>query len=85
MSRHPVRLLVAVALLLGGLRWIWNSNEWSGPVLMTLSPSHGVHLNDWLTFVLWAVAFAVACPMWARMLAQRTRRAVADTTNKRDR
>ena len=65
-------------LLLGGLRWVWNSNEWSGPVLMTLSPEHGVHLNDWLTVVMWMVAVAVACPMWVRMLTGRAKRAVVE-------
>ena len=78
MSRHPVRLVLAIGLLFAGLRWIWNSNEWSGPVLMTLSPEHGVHLNDWLTVVMWILAFAIACPMWVRLPMRRARRAVVE-------
>ena len=78
MTRHPVRLLLAIALAFGGLRWVWNSNEWSGPVLMTLNTSHGVHLNDWLSVLLWATAFSIACPMWVRMITDRARRAVVE-------
>jgi hypothetical protein len=77
MSRHPIRWILAIALVVGGVRWVWNSNEWSGPVLMTLDSSHGVHLNDWLSIAMWMVAFAIACPIWVRMLTSMARRAVA--------
>jgi len=76
MSRHPVRLLIAAALLVAGVRWVWDSNQWSGPVLMSLDASHGVHLHDWFTVAMWAIAFAIACPMWLRVLASRARRAI---------
>ena len=66
-----MRLVVAVVLLLAGLRWIWNSNPWSGPVVMRLSPAHGVHLYDWLTVVVWAASCALACPIWLRTIAVR--------------
>lgn len=51
-----------MALVLAGLRWIIDSNPLSGPVVLRLSATHGIHTNDWLTFVLWAAALVVAAP-----------------------
>lgn len=48
-----IELVLAAALLAAGVRWLWNSNPWSGPTVLTLSADHGVHLHDWLSFVLW--------------------------------
>lgn len=59
---RPLRLLLALSLVLAGLRWVIDSNPLSGPVVMTLSASHGIHTNDWFTLVLWAVAAVVAFP-----------------------
>ena len=69
MTRSVGRLAVALVLLLAGLRWIVNSNPWSGPVVMSLSPTHGVHTNDWLTFALWTVSLLLACPAWVSSAA----------------
>ena len=55
-------------LALAGLRWIVDSNPWSGPTVLELSDSHGVHLNDWVSFVCWGVALAVAAPQRTRAL-----------------
>ena len=76
MSRRPASLAVALVLAAFGLRWVWNSNGWSGPVVVTLTPSHGVHLHDWLTIVLWALAITTAFPVWVRELTLRLRHAV---------
>lgn len=65
MTRVHLRLTVVAMFAAAGLRWIVNSNPWSGPVLVQLSPSHGVHLNDWLTFVLWGIGAWVAAPLWS--------------------
>lgn len=46
-----------------------DSNRWSGPVVVHLSSTHGVHSNDWLSFVLWAMALMLAVP--ARLLQLR--------------
>ncbi len=64
MTRHPGRLVGALTLLLVGLRWIINSNPWSGPVVAQLSATHGVHLNDWLSFAAWGGALALVYPAW---------------------
>jgi len=59
---RPLRLLIALGLVLAGIRWVVDSNPLSGPVVMTLSATHGLHTNDWLTLVLWAGAVFVAVP-----------------------
>jgi hypothetical protein len=63
---RPVRLSIALLLVAAGVRWIVNTNPWSGPTLLRLSATHGVHLNDWVSFVFWAVALVVASPSLAR-------------------
>ena len=68
LSRSPIRLLIALMFVAAGLRWIWNSNPLSGPVVMTLSRTHGIHSNDWLTFVLWGAAIVAALPGLAQRL-----------------
>lgn len=65
MSRNPLRIVVASVLYLLGLGWIVNSNPWSGPTLIRLSESHGVHMNDWVTFALWTLAIAVILPAYS--------------------
>jgi hypothetical protein len=65
MSRNPLRIAVASALYVLGLGWIVNSNPWSGPTLIHLSESHGVHMNDWVTFALWTFAVAVLFPAYS--------------------
>ena len=80
MTRIHLRLAIAALAVVAGVRWIVNSNPWSGPVLITLSPDHGVHLNDWVSFALWFVAAAVGAPALSaldagrRALPVRTRR-----------
>ena len=59
---RPLRLLIALGLVLAGIRWVIDSNPLSGPVVMTLSATHGIHTNDWFTLVLWAGAVLVAVP-----------------------
>ena len=67
MIRRSARALLVVALVVVGARWVYDSNAWSGPVLLKLTLSHGVHLNDWVTPVLWYAAILVARPQWARL------------------
>jgi hypothetical protein len=57
-----LRLSFALVLVVVGLRWIVDSNPWSGPTVLEISASHGVHLNDWVSFACWALAVAVAVP-----------------------
>ncbi|MCB0998486.1 MAG: hypothetical protein R2713_07380 [Ilumatobacteraceae bacterium] len=66
MLTRPVRWSIALFLVVAGLRWIVNHNPWSGPIVLTLSSTHAVHLNDWVTFVLWGAAALVARPGLAR-------------------
>jgi hypothetical protein len=68
MSRRPLRWLLGLVVALAGLRWIWNSNRFSGPVLLRLSATHGVHANDWLSLLAWGAAFVVVCPVWSKAL-----------------
>lgn len=65
MSRNPLRFVVAATLYMLGLGWIVNSHSWSGPTLIRLTESHGVHMNDWLTFALWTLAVAVIFPAYS--------------------
>ena len=60
------RLTIALALVACGLAWVVDSNAWSGPVVMTLSATHGLHSNDWVTLGLWAAALFVAVPALGR-------------------
>lgn len=62
MTVRPLRLLIALGLVLAGIRWLIDSNPLSGPVVMTLSATHGIHTNDWFALVLWAGAVLVAVP-----------------------
>jgi Na+/H+ antiporter NhaC len=65
-------------LVVVGVRWIVNTNPWSGPTVLSLSTTHGVHLNDWVSFVLWAVALLVAAPR-ASLVGRSRRCCVAPT------
>lgn len=82
MLSRPVRLSIALFLVVAGLRWIVNHHPWSGPIVLPLSDTHAVHLNDWVTFALWGAAALVARPSLARrripLLARRAD-AAADT------
>jgi hypothetical protein len=62
MPHRPLRLTMALALVLLGLRWIINTNPWSGPTILRLAEGHGVHLNDWVSFVCWAAAAMLVWP-----------------------
>ena len=65
MPRLPARLAGALLLVAVGLRWIVNTNPWSGPTIVRLTATNGVHLNDWVSFVCWVAAALVAFPQWA--------------------
>jgi Mg2+/citrate symporter len=62
---RSVRLSVALFLVVVGLRWIVNTNPWSGPTVLELSATHGVHLNDWVSLVCWAAAGLLVWPRLA--------------------
>ena len=38
---------------------------WSGPTVASLSATHGVHLNDWVSFVCWSGAALLVSPRLA--------------------
>jgi hypothetical protein len=63
MNRHPVRLAVVATLVAAGLSWNFNSNPWSGPTVLRLTRSHGVHANDWVMMSLWSAAVVIAWPL----------------------
>lgn len=42
------------------------SSRLSGPVIVTLSRRHGVHLDDLLTVVAWLIAMAWCARAWRR-------------------
>ena len=56
MSRRPFRIAIAATLYTVGVGWIVDTKPWSGPTVLSLSETHGVHMNDWVTFALWGVA-----------------------------
>ncbi len=58
-------MLLVVMLVAAGLRWIVNSHALSGPVVMSLTHAHGVHMNDWVSIALWAAALLIAVPSLA--------------------
>lgn len=66
--RRFARTSGALVLVLAGARWVYESNPWSGPVLVRVTLDHGVHLNDWLTPVLWYAAILLVRPHWARLV-----------------
>ena len=66
MTSRPVRLSIAMLFVVVGVRWIVNSNPWSGPTLVRLSATHGVHLNDWFSFACWAAAALLVYPRLAQ-------------------
>lgn len=68
MFRRLARALTSLLLVAAGLRWVYDSNPWSGPVVIYFTRSHGVHLNDWLTIVLWYASILVARPQWSRLV-----------------
>jgi hypothetical protein len=59
---RPLRLTLALAFAMVGLRWIVNTNPWSGPTIIRLAEGHGVHLNDWVSFVCWAASAMLVWP-----------------------
>jgi hypothetical protein len=63
---RALRLSIAAFLVVLGARWIVNHNPWSGPVVLELSATHAVHLNDWFTFVCWAGAALLVRPQLVR-------------------
>jgi hypothetical protein len=69
MTTNAGRLATALVLLAAGMRWIIDSNPMSGPVVMRLSDTHGVHVNDWLSIVLWSVSLLLVCPAWISSIA----------------
>ena len=73
-----MRIVVALTLLMSGLAWIVNTNPWSGPTVVRFSETHGVHVNDWLTVMLWTAAAVVTSPGWALASWRRLQRAIAD-------
>lgn len=44
--RRAGRLLLAVALVIVFAWWVGPAHTWDGPVLVSLSASHGIHAGD---------------------------------------
>jgi len=62
-----MQLLAVVAVI----NWLTvqalaGSSKLSGPVIVELSDSHGVHLDDLLTVVAWAICMAWCARAWRR-------------------
>jgi hypothetical protein len=51
-----VRHVAALALAVAGWLWLIDANPFSGPVLITFGPGHGIHALDVLTLIPWAMA-----------------------------
>lgn len=81
MLNRPVRLSIAAFLVVLGLRWIVNHHPWSGPIVLPLTETHAVHLNDWVSFVCWAGAALLIRPQLARTPIPAPLRRDRDRTN----
>ena len=77
-SRRPFRIAIAATLYTLGVGWIVDTNPWSGPTVLGLSETHGVHMNDWVTFALWSVAVVTMFPTLSLASWRRLQRAVID-------
>lgn len=60
--------LVVVAIVINWLtvQALAGSSRLSGPVILTLSHRHGVHLDDLLTVLGWLIAMAWCVRQWRR-------------------
>lgn len=58
-----VRFAAALVLVVLGARFVVNANAFSGPVVMTLTRTHGLHANDGITLALWIAAARLIEPM----------------------
>lgn len=63
MTRSPIRVAVAVVMVLAGTRWVIDTNPWSGPTVVRFTETHGLHVNDWVTIVLWSGAAMTLAPV----------------------
>jgi hypothetical protein len=81
MTRNPFRIAFAATLYAVGLAWIINTNPWSGPELMRLSETHGVHENDWVTPAMWGAAMVTIFPARSAASFRRLQRAIVDRSS----
>jgi hypothetical protein len=60
--------LSVVALLISGIsaQALAGSSRFSGPVILTLSPTHGVHVDDLLVVLAWLGCMAWCLRQWRR-------------------
>ncbi|TQK71234.1 MULTISPECIES: hypothetical protein [unclassified Nocardioides] len=66
---HRIQLAV-LALLISGIsvQALAGSSRLSGPIIVTLTASHGVHLDDLLVVAAWALCMAWCVRQWRRNL-----------------
>lgn len=60
--------LAVLALLVSwlGVEALAGSSGLSGPIIVTLSATHGVHLDDLIVVVVWAICVAWCLREWRR-------------------
>ena len=63
-SRRYVAVVVAVVLTCDAGLLLGGHHPWSGPEILGLSHSHGLHATDPLLLAIWALAMA-SCWWWA--------------------
>lgn len=49
-------IAVAAVLVFAGVRFVAGAHSYSGPIVISLSATHGVHANDGVTLALWLAA-----------------------------
>jgi hypothetical protein len=66
---------IGVVLLLGAAYAVFRWGPWDGPIILTLSTAHGIHMGDLLALPLLALAVAIGQsegrPRWVRFSAGR--------------
>lgn len=68
LASRPLRHLLLAALFLAlAIAWVWESNPFSGPVLLTLTKDHGVHSSDVVAFPLAGFGMLHAARWWAQL------------------
>ena len=61
-SATPPRLTAAIGLAAIGIVWMLGNSEVEGPILFTVSSSHGVTVADLPSFALFVAAVVIAWP-----------------------
>jgi len=66
MTRRTQLVVLAVLISWLGVEALAGSSRLSGPIIVTLSETHGIHLDDLLVVLVWAICLAWCLREWRR-------------------